>query len=155
MGSPDSSRPGGRRDERPLLAGGPPARSGNVRGLERPDCPRRAAAAAPSRPQGKERNVVVTIWDWADPKVYLHDAIATDKRNPTVNPNGPIYGALEESADYLTVLDPAQPRQQSETVPARSQTPSSADTLPLGSVAVLGERGDLEQPDHGPQLLDG
>src|SRR5713101_7909225 len=25
--------------------------------------------AAPSRPQGKERNVVVTLWDWADPKV--------------------------------------------------------------------------------------
>jgi hypothetical protein len=34
---------------------------------------------------------VVTLWDWADPKVYLHDAISTDKRNPTVNANGPIY----------------------------------------------------------------
>ena len=42
-------------------------------------------AAAPARPQGKERNVVVTMWDWSDPKVYLHDEIATDKRNPTVN----------------------------------------------------------------------
>src|SRR5215472_3075058 len=51
-------------------------------------------SAAPSRPQGRERNVVVTLWDWADPKVYLHDAIASDKRNPTVTPNGPIYGAL-------------------------------------------------------------
>ena len=46
---------------------------------------------------------MVTLWDWADPKVYLHDDIATDKRNPTVNANGPIYGALEESGDYLTV----------------------------------------------------
>src|SRR5215469_2437912 len=63
-------------------------------------------SAAPSRPQGKERNVVVTLWDWADPKVYLHDAIASDKRSPTVNANGPIYGALEESGDYLTVVDP-------------------------------------------------
>src|SRR6202163_4700211 len=62
--------------------------------------------AAPSRPQGKERNVVVTMWDWADPHVYLHDDIASDKRNPTVNANGPIYGALEESGDYLTVVDP-------------------------------------------------
>ena len=52
--------------------------------------------AEPARPQGRERNVVVTLWDWADPKVYLHDAIASDKRNPTINPNGPIYGALEE-----------------------------------------------------------
>src|SRR5579864_8284883 len=49
-------------------------------------------SAAPSRPQGKERNVVVTLWDWADPKVYLHDAIASDKRAPNVNANGLIYG---------------------------------------------------------------
>ena len=61
---------------------------------------------APPRPQGVERNVVITQWDWADPKAYLHDEIATDKRNPTVNANGPIYGALEQSADYLPVLDP-------------------------------------------------
>ena len=26
--------------------------------------------------------------------------------NPTVNANGPIYGALEASADYMPVLDP-------------------------------------------------
>ena len=38
--------------------------------------------AAPQRPQGRERNVVVTMWDWADPKAYLHDEIASDKRNP-------------------------------------------------------------------------
>ncbi|HEY9487541.1 MAG TPA: carboxypeptidase-like regulatory domain-containing protein, partial [Chryseosolibacter sp.] len=28
---------------------------------------------APPRPQGIERNVVITQWDWADPKSYLHD----------------------------------------------------------------------------------
>ena len=28
---------------------------------------------APPRPQGIERNVVITQWDWADPKAYLHD----------------------------------------------------------------------------------
>ncbi len=60
----------------------------------------------PPRPTGMERNVVVTLWDWADPKVYLHDEASTDRRNPTVNANGPIYGALELSADYVPVLDP-------------------------------------------------
>jgi hypothetical protein len=65
-------------------------------------------AAAPPRPQGRERNVVVTLWDWADPKAYLHDEIASDKRSPTVNPNGPIYGALEASADYMPVVDPVR-----------------------------------------------
>ena len=62
--------------------------------------------AKPSRPEGVERNVVLSMWECSSPKAYLHDAISTDKRNPTVNANGPIYGALEESGDYLTVLDP-------------------------------------------------
>jgi hypothetical protein len=61
---------------------------------------------APPRPQGLERNVVITMWDWADPKAYLHDVVSTDRRNPALNPNGLLYGALEESADYLPVLDP-------------------------------------------------
>jgi hypothetical protein len=61
---------------------------------------------APQRPQGVERNVVITQWDWADPKAYLHDVVSTDRRKPTLNPNGRLYGALEASADYLPVLDP-------------------------------------------------
>ena len=61
---------------------------------------------APQRPQGIERNVVITQWDWADPKAYLHDVVSTDRRNPRVNPNGPVYGALELSADYVPVLNP-------------------------------------------------
>jgi hypothetical protein len=41
--------------------------------------------AKPERPQGVERNIVITEWDWADPKAYLHDQISTDKHHPTVN----------------------------------------------------------------------
>ncbi len=63
---------------------------------------------APPRPQGIERNVVITEWDWADPKAYLHDEVSTDRRNPTLNPYGKIYGSLELSADYLPVLDPQE-----------------------------------------------
>ncbi|HXB74424.1 MAG TPA: carboxypeptidase-like regulatory domain-containing protein [Candidatus Acidoferrales bacterium] len=61
---------------------------------------------APPRPQGVERNVVITEWDWATPKAYLHDEISTDKRNPTVNANGLLYGAPELSTDNIPVLDP-------------------------------------------------
>jgi len=64
--------------------------------------------SAPQRPQGRERNVVITMWDWTDPKAYLHDEIASDKRNPMANANGPIYGALEESADYMPFVDPVR-----------------------------------------------
>src|SRR5215468_9135454 len=97
-------------------------------------------SATPSRPQGIERNVVVTTWDWADPKVYLHDAIASDKRNPTVNPNGPIYGALEESGDYLTVLDPTRTALSKIKLTVREpDTPSSVSTPPAGPSPYWGD----------------
>src|SRR5437762_9494019 len=67
-----------------------------------------AVPPTPPRPQGVERNVVITEWDWADPKAYLHDEVSTDRRNPKINANGSIYGSLELSADYLPVLDPVR-----------------------------------------------
>jgi hypothetical protein len=79
--------------------------------------------AAPPRPKGIERNVVITQWDWADPKAYLHDEVSTDRRNPTVNANGPIYGALEASADYLPVLDPV--RHEASRVPLTVRDPNT------------------------------
>ena len=36
----------------------------------------------PPRPQGVERNIVVTLRDWMDEKHYLHDLIASDRRYP-------------------------------------------------------------------------
>ena len=54
-------------------------------------------ASKPQRPQGVERNVVVTVWDWSSPTAYLHDSISTDRRNPTVNANGPLFGSTENS----------------------------------------------------------
>ena len=96
------------------------------------------------------------MWDWADPKVYLHDAISSDKRNPTVNANGPIYGALEESGDYLTgPRSDAQRDEPSEADRSRSADAELRGYAAAGAVALLGRRSDLEQPDNGPQLLNG
>ncbi|MDE2064925.1 MAG: carboxypeptidase regulatory-like domain-containing protein, partial [Bradyrhizobium sp.] len=47
----------------------------------------------PERPKGVERNVVITSWEWGKRGMYLHDEVSTDKRNPTVNANGKIYGS--------------------------------------------------------------
>ena len=97
-------------------------------------------ASAPSRPQGRERNVVVTMWDWADPKAYLHDEIASDKRNPTVNANGPIYGALEASADYMPLVHPTRHEATQVKLMVRDpKTPSEADTPPAGASAYWGD----------------
>jgi hypothetical protein len=63
-------------------------------------------SSKPSRPAGVERNVVVSIWNWSTPKIYLHDAVTSDKRNPKLNANGLIYGSPEEASDLVPVLDP-------------------------------------------------
>jgi len=64
-------------------------------------------SATPPRPQGIERNLVITEWDWGWPDKYLHDLISTDKRNPTVNAGGKEYGSPEYAGDDLPILDPA------------------------------------------------
>ena len=86
---------------------------------------------APPRPQGQERNVVITQWDWAGQTVYLHDEITTDKRNPSVNANGLIYGSLEVSGDFLPVLDPVH-----NTVTKVPLHPRDANT-PLAAPASM------------------
>ena len=60
----------------------------------------------PPRPQGLERNIVVTAWEWSAPDKYLHDLISSDRRNPTVNAYGKLYGSPEYSTDMIPVLDP-------------------------------------------------
>ena len=82
--------------------------------------------AAPERPQGIERNLVLTLWDWSTPTAYMHDLISTDRRKPTVNANGKLYGAPEESTDYFPVLDPNTHTASDVKHPVRDpKTPSS------------------------------
>src|SRR6202140_4329721 len=61
-------------------------------------------AAQPERPSGIERNIVATVRDWSDGKAYLHDLSGTDRRNPTVNGKGLLYGTPELSSDDFPVL---------------------------------------------------
>jgi len=96
--------------------------------------------AAPQRPQGVERNLVVTLWDWSDAKAYLHDSISTDKRDPTVNANGLLYGATEESTQELPVLDPVKNTATTIHIPVRDpNTPSAADLPVLHASPYWGE----------------
>ena len=83
---------------------------------------------APPRPRGVERNIVITQWDWADPKSYLHDSVSTDRRNPRLNPYGPLYGALELSSDYVPVLDPV--RHTVSRIPLSVRDPKTPPTNP-------------------------
>ena len=53
-----------------------------------------------------ERNVVVTRWEWRPEKHYLHDLIGTDRRQPTVNAYGQLFGSPEYTTDIMPILDP-------------------------------------------------
>lgn len=100
----------------------------------------------PPRPQGVERDVVITEWDWGTPSTYLHDLISTDKRNPTVNAYGPIFGATEYSTDELPILDPKTNTVTTFKAPVRdpdmpeSLGPSqAADAKPMMPSAYWGD----------------
>ncbi len=60
---------------------------------------------APPRPKGTERNVVVTVWDWSVRAAFPYAAISTDKRNPSLNAYGPVYGG-DWFASALISVDP-------------------------------------------------
>ena len=88
--------------------------------------------APPPRPEGIERNVVVSLWDWADSRAYMHDLISSDKRDPNVNANGPVYGAPENSVDYMPVVDPTTHVASRVPLQVRDPlTPTTASTPPL------------------------
>ncbi len=86
----------------------------------------------PQRPQGEERNIVVTLRDWMNEKQYLHDLISSDRRNPTVNAYGPLYGSPEYSTDNIPILDPVKNTTSSFRM---TYTPDTPEALGPGHAA--------------------
>ena len=72
----------------------------------------------PPRPSGVERNLVLTMWDWGVPTSYIHDEIVTDKRNPQVNANGPVY-SVSAGHGTLVITDPDANSSTELTIPVR------------------------------------
>ena len=122
---------------------------------------RKASSATSSSPNG----------NGATPDKYLHDLISTDKRNPTVNAYGKLYGSPEYSTDDLPILDPvtntvidlhgagARPRDAA----SRSARAMPRPKKPMMPSAYWGDRKDLgharQQPQHdvrreGPGVAD-
>ena len=111
---------------------------------------------SPPRPVGIERNIVVTVRDWLDPRHYLHDLTTTDRRNPTINAYGLIYGDTELSTSLQPVLDPVHNTKTTIQPPVRDGTPSSAlaNEVVVAS-AYWGHRADLGQQGQCAHLCDG
>ena len=88
-----------------------------------------AVPPMPPRPQGIERNVVVTLWDIGGPQDFMHDEIATDKNKPTVNAYGPIY-AVSAGHGTLNVVDPVTNDAWKMVIPTREDPRKVATRFP-------------------------
>ena len=111
--------------------------------------------ATPVRPSGLERNVVATVRDWADPKSYLHDLSGTDRRHPTVNGYGPLYGSPELSTDNFPILDPTHNRATTFKASVRdADTPTTHDDPVVAPSAYWGTERiwDSKASAHNPML---
>ena len=103
--------------------------------------------SAPSRPVGIERNIVVTEWDWNTPTAYLHDEIATDRRNPTVNSHGTHLWRDGRKLRLHSLARSGRQQVRSDQIGvSRSQDADQQERPDLCRVALLGQRGDLGQP---------
>ena len=96
--------------------------------------------ATPKRPEGVERNIVVTTWDWSTDKKYMHDLVASDRRYPTVNAYGPLFGSPEYSTDNMPILDPKTNKVSFFKMPVRDEnTPIASGAKPFETSAYWGD----------------
>jgi hypothetical protein len=111
--------------------------------------------ARPERPQGIERNVMLTLWEWSRPTAYMHDLISTDRRKPTVNAGGKLYGAPENSTDLWPVLDPLRHTATEVKHPVRDPKTPSHRTDPMAPSPYWGAEPiwDSQTSTHN-QMMD-
>ena len=90
-----------------------------------------ALPPVPPRPQGIERNLVLTLWDVGSDHTFMHDLASTDKNNPTVNGGGRVYAA-SSGHGQLVIMDPREnftteidipTREPRDEVPSRFPAP--------------------------------
>ena len=110
-------------------------------------------ASQPPRPAGIERNVVATVRDWSSDKAYMHDLSGTDRRDPTVNGYGPLFGAPELSTDEMPILDPLTNTEAVFHVPVRDEDTPTTNSAPVvaaspywGDEAIWDSRSNIHNP---------
>ena len=118
-----------------------------------------AIPEAPPRPDGLEQNVVVTLWDWGKDTSFIHDEIVTDKRNPQLNGNGPVYG-VSAGHGSITMVDPVANSAVELTIPVRPDPESMPTRFPdvqtasyyWGDQELWGVGANERSDPHNPMM---
>ena len=71
--------------------------------------------------------MVVTLWDWGVDSSFIHDEITTDKRKPTLNGGGPVYG-VSAGHGTITIVHPAESRAEEIKIPVRPEDQDSVES---------------------------
>ena len=96
------------------------------------------------------------MWEWGGPATFAHDELTTDKRNPTANAYGPIYGVDWGNDDFL-IVDRSSTQRRSCGFPCWIRTCLRASRSRclcrrrIGATALLVRPGDHEPRSHGQQ----
>lgn len=101
---------------------------------------------APPRPEGVERNIVISEWDWSTAGGHPHDEISTDKWNPRVNANGLVYGA-DYNLSVLNVLDSQNATEHNIAMPVTGDKSSMRTTW--------SQKLALPSPFYGEEMILG
>ena len=96
----------------------------------------------PPRPAGLERNLVLSSWEWGGATSYAHDEVATDKRAPTVNAGGRIYG-VDFTTDQLLWVDPTEHTTGGIKIPS----------LAAGAPSFMPQKVALPSPYFGDEVI--
>ena len=100
---------------------------------------------APPRPSGRQRDVVITMWDWGNETSYVHDEITTYKWDPTFNGGGPVYG-VDGGHGALLELDPNTNSVRSIEIPVLDNPENPA-------VSRFAQRFPVPSPFYGDEAL--
>ncbi len=115
--------------------------------------------AKPPRPQGVERNLVITEWEWGSEHTYLHDLDLDGQAQPDgqclwaalrLDRIQHRHAADSRSQDKLGVILPCAGARSRHAGIARARACRHREAD--DAVGLLGRREDLEQPDQQPQL---
>jgi hypothetical protein len=95
-------------------------------------------AEVPPRPEGIERNFVITQWGWGELYTWAHDLVSTDKRDPFLYANKPVYGG-DIGNDHVLIVDPVKHEARQIKIPAGKNASRWCEQTykPLGSEDIF------------------
>ena len=103
---------------------------------------------APPRPQGRERDLVVTLWDFGRATSFPHDIAASDHRSGRANPYGPVMGG-DWSLNTLEWIDPVKNTKGEMKVPLKDE----ADWKLLTPGGLAAQTVDVPSPYWGDEVI--